>query len=175
MKRSFKFSLHQLIPVTILLGGIGSILFGISPMIGGGLIILGMLSGLVSHYYSESENDRSKYLLDGLAHLLAKNQLGNVYVEALLSELRDKGISRQALSLAGKALSLNPKDRQALEFFAAIGALEISRFAWMTTFNKKKYDAIRATKSQKNQGNSDTGHETLSKVACVSRRIGNST
>ena len=32
MKHSFKFSLRQLIPVTILLGGVGSILFGISSI-----------------------------------------------------------------------------------------------------------------------------------------------
>lgn len=118
-------------------------------MIGSGLIILGMLSGFVSHYYSEAQNDSSKYLTDGLAYLLAKNQLGNVYIEALRLELRDKGISRQAKALAGKALLLNPKDRQALEYFAAIGALGISRLEWMTGFNRKKYDAIRAAESQK--------------------------
>ena len=147
MKHSSKLSLRQLIPVTILLGGIGSILFGISPLIGAGLIILSMLSGLVSHYCSAAQNDHSKYLMEGLAHLLAKNQFGNVYIEALHSEIRDKGFSRQAKVLVEKALSLNPKDRQVLEYSAAMGALEINRLAWMATFRKKKYNAILAAES----------------------------
>jgi len=78
MKHLSKYSLHQLIPATILLGGVGSILFGISPWIGSGLIILGMLTGLVSHYYSEVQNDFSKYFMELLFALHPSQKFQNL-------------------------------------------------------------------------------------------------
>jgi tetratricopeptide (TPR) repeat protein len=146
MKYRIKFSAHYLIPVTLFLAGGGSIVFGISPLGGSILIILSILTGLLSYYYSLNQNDRSKYFMEGLAQLLAKNQLGNVYIESLKAEIREKGYSRNTKLLCEKALSLNPKDRQALEYFTAISSLEISRIRWIGAFTKKRYERILTSK-----------------------------
>jgi len=123
--------------IAIILGGLGSIIFGLTPVIGSILIIIGVIGGIWSFLATETKNKQSDYLFDAQATLLARHGVGNTYAEAVKLELKKTGSSKNATHLLMKALDIEPNNLDALTLLCSILALNLS-FSKLTKFSSKE-------------------------------------
>lgn len=123
--------------IAIILGGVGSIIFGFTPIIGSILIMIGVLGGIWSFLEAESKNKQGDYLFDAQAVLLAKHGAGNIYAEAVKLELKKTGSSQNAKQLLLKALDIEPNNLDALEILCPLLALNLSFSKWLPASSKE--------------------------------------
>lgn len=123
--------------ISIILGSVGSIIFGITPMIGSILIITGVLGGIWTFLTSEAKSKQGDYLLDAQAVLLARHGVGNTYAEAVKLELKKTGSSKNAKELLLKALDIEPNNLDALTSLCSILALNVSFSRWTKSSSKE--------------------------------------
>ena len=120
-----------LISLCLILGGLGSLLFGFYPIFASLLIIIGILGSLFSYLSSESRNQQLDSIIEIQATLLARHGLGNTYTEIFKKELFKTGSVKKGRDLLIKALEVNPNDIDALELLAMSLALNLSFFQWI--------------------------------------------
>lgn len=123
--------------IAIILGGVGSIIFGFTPVIGSILIVIGVLGGIWSFLEAESKNKQGDYLFDAQGILLAKHGAGNIYAEAVKLELKKTGSCQNAKQLLLKALEIEPSNLDALENICPLLALNLSFSKWLPVSSKE--------------------------------------
>ncbi len=118
--------LRFIISILLILGGVGSIIFGLYPVIASVLIMLGVIGAVFSYLSSESQNQERDFLIDAQATLLAQHNLGNIYTDALKKELSRTGSVKKSTRFLKKALDVNPNDSDALALLASSISLHLS-------------------------------------------------
>lgn len=156
MKLNLFKSPNLLISFLFILGGIGSILFGIFPIISSIFIILGTFGSLFSLLTSESRNQELDFVIEAQATLLAQHGIGNVYKQAFKKELFKTGSVKSGLRLLEKALDIDPNDIDALSLISSLISLHLSLQQWLgvradssyfkNTFSHAKNLATRGVK-----------------------------
>lgn len=130
-----KFNLFRkptfVLSVLFILGGIGSLLFGIFPIISSIFIIFGILATLFSLLTSESRNQELDFIFEAHATLLAQHGIGNVYTQAFKQELFRTGSVKNGLRLLEKALDVDPNDMDALSLMSSLMSLYLSLQEWL--------------------------------------------
>ena len=135
--------LRFIISLLFILGGVGSIAFGIHPIIASVLIILGVIGSIFSYLFSESQNQERDFLIEAQATLFAQHGLGNIYTQAFKKEFLRTGSVKNGIRLLKKALDVNPNDVDALAFLASSLAMHLSFLKWLG----RKIDSRKFTKA----------------------------
>jgi hypothetical protein len=108
--------LRFVVSILFILGGVGSIIFGIYPITGSILTILGVIGAIFSYLSSESQNQQRDFLIDAQVTLFAQYGLGNIYIELFKKELLKTGSVNNGIRILKKALDINPNDVDALAY-----------------------------------------------------------
>ena len=143
MRNNFLKYLRFFISCLMILGGVGSIISGLSPMLGGILTIFGVMASLYSYYSTEFQNQDLKSLIETQALLFAQEGFGNVYSQEFLKKLMKTGTVKGGFSLLEKALDINPNDKDALMFFSSSLALQLSYHTWLGEDVKSPSDEFK--------------------------------
>ena len=138
-----KFNLFRkpafVISFLFILGGIGSLLFGIFPIVSSIFIILGIFASLFSLLTSESRNQELDYIVEAQATLMAQHGIGNVYTQAFKHELFKTGSVKNGLRLLEKALDVDPNDMDALSLMSSSISLYLSLQEWLRVKKDSPY------------------------------------
>lgn len=143
-----------IIIISVVLGGAGSLLFGVSPFIGGGLIILSVLYNIFLTIQSEARSREADYYLETQAKLFAELGKGNLYMEEMKLELKKTGKITFLKQKLYKALNIEPKNFEALATLSMINALDLAFSQWLSISerNSKSYKCSIITKQLVDRG-----------------------
>lgn len=130
--------LRYLISILFILSGVGSIIFGLYPIIASVLIILGVISSVFSYLASEKHNQELDSIIEIQTMLLAQHNIGNVYTQRFKKELQKTGSVKTGIRLLNKALAVNSNDVEALEYFVPFLSLQ---FSFLKKWTRKKVDS----------------------------------
>jgi tetratricopeptide (TPR) repeat protein len=120
-----------IVGLIFILGGLGSIIFGIYPVIGSVLVMLAAIGSAFSYLSAESQNEERDFLIEAQATLFAQHGLGNIYTQAFKKELARTGSVNKGTRLLEKALDVNPNDVDALAYLAFSLSLHLSHLKWV--------------------------------------------
>jgi hypothetical protein len=129
-----QFHLSKFVALAIVIGGIGGIVSGEWPILGGILAVFGIIGALWDHFSSERQNLETEDFFEAQALLLAHKGIGNLYTEVGKLEWQ-KGGGNRAVARFKKALKINPTDQEALVSIGIIFALELAYEKWLSRTN----------------------------------------
>jgi tetratricopeptide (TPR) repeat protein len=131
-----------LLPILLLLGGIGSIVIGSCFILGTLLTLLGAGAAIWTYFRSLADAGYNGALMDSVALLLVRGGLGNMYTESVQLEIRRTGRCKDAIKRLQHALSIDPNDVQALSVLTTLLALNIAFRMWAMGVNVAPSGAI---------------------------------
>lgn len=162
-----------LIPASIILGGIGALIFNWYPLYGGLLIAVGVMGALYSWRRAEATTEEYENFIETQAFLIAKGGLGNTFTQSVKKELESGYFLtyEDILNRLRRALELTPDDVETLELLSMVLALKLSFGSWVAQDheNSNFRDAVAEAKSLAEKGRklAPTNHILLSSLGII--------
>lgn len=160
-----------LIPVGIVLGGVGALIFNWYPVFGGLLIVVGVFAALYSWWVSEAKSKEHENFMEAQTALLARGGLGNALTESVNNELRKGGWAKNVAARLRRALELTPDDVETLELLSVTLALVLSFRSWVlqTSLGPKFREAVAEAKKYAERGHAlaPRSHALLNSVGIL--------
>jgi len=114
------------IVISIILGGIGTVLFETHQFLSIVLIFLGIIGAILSVSTAHSQNKYLSDMLDIQATLFAKSGVGNPYFHLIKRDLDKRGFIKKPAELLLKAYQSNPNDIDILSMYLPALVLRLS-------------------------------------------------